>query len=272
MIFDVSPDDLDFAARSIYGDGFQVVTGNASKLQFIEFMPKKATDPLADRRVRQALNHAVNVEAIVTNLYKGLGTRQSSPIMTGALVFDPSLADLDYNPTFAKQLLADAGYPNGFSATMDLASSDNPSEALAVIGQLQQVGVTVPAQNAGGGRRSTPTGVRTSPAISASPGWGGLQDPAVFLNFTTLCGSVPGRLVHPVIQGPHRARQASRHVAGPGRARRPVHPDRAPLLRDNPMGIYLANDVQHLRHRPPRQRLAQTYRPGLIPTNITLQQ
>ena len=59
MIFDVSPDDLS-TLRGRASDGFQVVTGNASaKLQFVEFLPKKATDPLADRRVRQALNHAV---------------------------------------------------------------------------------------------------------------------------------------------------------------------------------------------------------------------
>ena len=75
MIFDVSPDDLD-TLRSRAGEGFQVVTGNAAKLQFIEFMPKKATDPLADRRVRQALNLAVDADAIITNLFKGLGTRQ----------------------------------------------------------------------------------------------------------------------------------------------------------------------------------------------------
>src|SRR6267378_1613252 len=102
MIFDVSPDDLD-TMRARAGEGFQVVTGNAAKLQFIEFMPKKATDPLADRRVRQALNLAVDADAIITNLFKGLGTRQSSPILTGALGYDPSLPAYEYNPTLAKQ-------------------------------------------------------------------------------------------------------------------------------------------------------------------------
>src|SRR5713226_1408888 len=139
MIFDVSPDDLD-TMRARAGDGFQVVTGNAAKLQFIEFMPKKATDPLADRRVRQALNLAVDADAIITNLFKGLGARQSSPILVGALGYDPSLPAYDYNQTFARQLLADAGYPNGFTVTMDLSSSDNPSEALAVAGQLRPLG------------------------------------------------------------------------------------------------------------------------------------
>src|SRR6202022_100063 len=115
MVFDVSPDDLS-TLRGYASEGFQVVTGNASaKLQFVEFMPKKATDPLADRRVRQALNYAVNVEAIVANLFNGLGTRQSSPILADALGYDPSVPVYEYSPAFARQLLADAGYANGFS-------------------------------------------------------------------------------------------------------------------------------------------------------------
>jgi peptide/nickel transport system substrate-binding protein len=103
-------------------------------------MPKSATDPLADRRVRQALNLAIDVNAIVSNVFHGLGNRQSSPILEGALGHDPGVAPYDYNPAYARQLLGAAGYPSGFNATMDLAASDNPNEALAVIGQLRQIG------------------------------------------------------------------------------------------------------------------------------------
>src|SRR5207248_10441883 len=108
MIFDVSPDDLD-TLRSQASSGYQIVTGNAAKLQFIEFMPKSANDPLADRRVRQALNLAVDANGIITNPFKSLGTRQSSPILTGALGYDARLPAYEYNPTFAKQLLDDGG-------------------------------------------------------------------------------------------------------------------------------------------------------------------
>jgi peptide/nickel transport system substrate-binding protein len=133
MIFDVSPDDVD-TVRGLASSGYQIVPNPAARLQFIEFMPKKATDPLADRRVRQALNYAIDVQGMIDNLFKGLGTRAASPILVGALGYDPTLQPYEYNPTLARQLLADAGYPQGFSATMDMANADNPAAGLAVVG------------------------------------------------------------------------------------------------------------------------------------------
>jgi peptide/nickel transport system substrate-binding protein len=269
MIFDVSPDDLS-TLRGRASDGFQVVTGNASaKLQFVEFMPKKATDPLADRRVRQALNHAVNVEAIVTNLFNGLGTRQSSPILTEALGYDPSVPAYDYNPTFAKQLLADAGYPNGFSTTMDLSSSDNRSEALAVIGQLQQVGVTVQPNTLELATFNTNWTQDKSSDLRFAR-WGGLQDPAVFLNFTTVCGGYLADQFACDKDATTLAQQAATTLDPSVRAG--LYSRVARLLNDDPMGIYLANDVSIYGVGP---RVSgwrgPTGRDFLIPTNITLQ-
>jgi peptide/nickel transport system substrate-binding protein len=268
MIFDVSPDALD-ELRGRSSEGFQVVTGNAAKLQFVQFMPKKPTDPLADRRVRQALNYAVDVDAIVNNLFKGLGTRQSSPIMTGALGFDPSLAAYEYNPTYARQLLAAAGYPDGFSTTMDLASSDNPNEALAVIGQLQQVGVKV-----------TPTTLELSTFNNnwsqdkssdlRFGRWGGLQDPAVFLNFTSVCGSFLGDQLVCDPDVTALAKQAGMTLDQDARAG--LYTQVAHLLHDNPMAIYLANDVSIYGVGPRATGWrGPTGRDYLIPTNITLQ-
>jgi peptide/nickel transport system substrate-binding protein len=269
MIFDVSPDDLS-TLRGRAADGYQVVTGNASaKLQFIEFMPKKATDPLADRRVRQALNYAVNVESIVTNLFNGLGTRQSSPIMTGALGYDPSVPAYDYNPTFARQLLADAGYPNGFSTTMDLSSSDNRAEALAVIGQLQQVGVTVQPKTLELATFNANWSQDKSSDLRFAR-WGGLQDPAVFLNFTTVCGGFLADQFACDKDATALAQQAANTLDPNVRAG--MYAQVARLLHDDPMGIYLANDVSIYGVAP---RVSgwrgPTGRDFLIPTNITLQ-
>jgi peptide/nickel transport system substrate-binding protein len=267
MMFDVSPDDLD-GLRARSGDGFQVVTGNAAKLQFVQFMPKKPTDPLADRRVRQALNHAVDVDSIVTNLFKGLGMRQSSPIMTGALGFDSTLPGYDYNPTFARQLLADAGYPNGFTVTMDLASADNPAEALAVAGQLQQVGVTVQPRTLELATFNTNWSQDKSGDLRFAR-WGGLQDPAVFLNFTTVCG---GYLADSFACDPdatNLAKQAA--ITLDQSVRATLYTQVARILHDNPMGIYLANDVSIYGVGPRAQGWrGPTGRDFLIPTNITL--
>ena len=267
LIFDVSPDDID-GLRARADEGFQVVAGNAAKLQFIEFMPKSATEPLADRRVRQALNMAVDVNAIVNNLFKGLGARQSSPIMQGALGYEPGVTAYDYNPTFAKQLLADAGYGNGFSATMDLASSDNPNEAMAIIGQLAQVGVNVQPKTLELATFNANWSQDKSSDMRFAR-WGGLQDPAVFLNFTTVCG---GFLADQFVcdQG---ASDLAKEAADTfdQNARGGLYGRIARLLHDNPMGIYLANDVSIYGVGPRAQGWrGPTGRDYVIPTNITL--
>jgi peptide/nickel transport system substrate-binding protein len=269
MIFDLAPDDI-ATLRARADDGFQVVAGNPAKLQFVEFMPKKATDPLADRRVRQALNMAVDVNAIVANLFKGLGDRQSSPIMQGALGYDPSLPAYDFNPTYAKQLLADAGYPNGFSVTMDLASSDNPTEAQAVVGYLQQVGVTVQPKTLELATFNSNWSQDKSSDLRFAR-WGGLQDPAVFLNFTTVCGAFLGDEFACDKDASNLAKQAANTLDQNTRAS--LYSQSARMLHDNPMGIYLANDVTIYGVGPRAQGWrGPTGRDYLIPTNITMTQ
>ncbi len=269
MIFDVAPDDID-TLRGRSGDGYQVVTGNADKLQFVQFMPRQASDPLADVRVRQALNYAVDVNAIVDNLFNGLGQRQSSPIMVGALGYDSTVAPYDYNPAYAKQLLAAAGYPSGFSATMDLASSDNPNEALAVIGQLQQVGVNVQPRTFEVGTFNANWSQDKSGDLRMAR-WAGLQDPANFLNFTTVCGGFLADQYACNQDATNLAKQAASTFDQSARAG--LYSQAARLLHDDPMGIYLANDVSVYGVGPRVQGWpGPTGRDYLLPTNITLQQ
>jgi peptide/nickel transport system substrate-binding protein len=71
----------------------------------------------ADLRVRQAMNYAVNVPEIIDTILAGSATYTGGPMcpsILGAITSDK----YKYNPTLAKQLLTEAGYPNGFKATM----------------------------------------------------------------------------------------------------------------------------------------------------------
>jgi len=267
MILDVAPDDVD-TLRARSGEGFQVVTASAAKLQFVQFMPKKATDPLADRRVRQALNYGVDVNSLIQNLYKGLGTRQASPILVGALGYDPSVAPYDYNPTLAKQLLADAGYPNGFAASIDLSSSDNPALALAVIGQLKQIGVSLNPRTLELAQFNATWPQDKSGDLRLAR-WGGLQDPAVFLTFTTSCGAFLGDQVVCDPGTTAQIKQAATTLDQDARAG--LYAQISRTLHDSPMAIYLADDVSIYGVGP---RVSgwrgPTGRDYLIPTNITL--
>jgi peptide/nickel transport system substrate-binding protein/oligopeptide transport system substrate-binding protein len=69
--------------------------------------------PLVDRRVRQAINYAIDVNRIIERLIGGRGTRAAGVVPPALGGFDKSRAPYPYDPAKAKQLLAEAGHPNG---------------------------------------------------------------------------------------------------------------------------------------------------------------
>jgi peptide/nickel transport system substrate-binding protein len=103
----------------------------------------KGRNPFKDVRVRRAVYQALNVDLIVAKVLRGQGTP------TGAFLseaVDGSLPELDkrlpHDPAKARALLAEAGYPNGFSVTLDcvnIAYRENTCQAAAAM--LTQVGI-----------------------------------------------------------------------------------------------------------------------------------
>lgn len=71
--------------------------------------------PLKDVRVRRALNHAVDVPTLLTTVYSGRGVRAAGALPPGIAGYDSARAPYSYDPTAARRLLAEAGYPNGFA-------------------------------------------------------------------------------------------------------------------------------------------------------------
>jgi peptide/nickel transport system substrate-binding protein len=74
--------------------------------------------PTEDARVRQAMNYAVDVDAIIDALFSGFAKPATGYITTGELGYG-AVEPFGYDPDMARELLADAGYPDGFS--MDMA-------------------------------------------------------------------------------------------------------------------------------------------------------
>ncbi|MFI7467411.1 ABC transporter substrate-binding protein [Nonomuraea sp. NPDC049646] len=99
--------------------------------------------PLGDVRVRQALNHAVDRAAIAKALYGDQKLTISQYALPGQAAYDPSLnSAYAYDPGRAKQLLAQAGYPDGFTLpVLDTSLSGMDKMMQAVAGQLAKVGV-----------------------------------------------------------------------------------------------------------------------------------
>lgn len=96
-----------------------------------------ARNPLLDGRVRQALNLAINRQALVERLMMGAATAANQWMPKGSIGFDPSLADIPYDPAAAKRLLAEAGYPDGFKLVLQAPTDRSPQgEVAQAIGQF----------------------------------------------------------------------------------------------------------------------------------------
>ena len=107
--------------------------------------------PLDDRRVRQALNYAVNKEAIVRDVLKGTGTLSKGPVQPNTWGAEPGLKAYPYDPARAKKLLAEAGYPTGFTTTLWVPESGSGMQApvamsTVIQSNLKAVGVNVTMQ------------------------------------------------------------------------------------------------------------------------------
>ncbi|WP_416261974.1 glutathione ABC transporter substrate-binding protein GsiB [Gibbsiella quercinecans] len=108
--------------------------------------------PFDNLKVRQALNYAINKDALIKVAFAGYAVPAEGPLPP-AIDFAASYKPWPYDPAKARELLKEAGYPNGFTTT--LWSSHNHSTAQKVLQfaqqQLAQVGVksTVTAMDAG---------------------------------------------------------------------------------------------------------------------------
>lgn len=74
-------------------------------------------EPFTDVRVRQAIQHAVNLDDIAESIIQGVGIKARAPIAPQVFGFHPDLPPYEYNPDRARELLAEAGFPNGFETT-----------------------------------------------------------------------------------------------------------------------------------------------------------
>ena len=107
--------------------------------------------PFDDKRVRQALNFAVNKDAIVRDVLKGTGSLSHGPVLPNTWGADPALKAYPYDPERAKKLLAEAGYGNGFSTTLWVPESGSGMQspvAMSTVIQsnLKAIGVNVALQ------------------------------------------------------------------------------------------------------------------------------
>jgi ABC-type transport system substrate-binding protein len=106
-------------------------------------------EPLTKKEVRQAINMAIDKQSIVDNLYMGTASKAKNGMPPFMLGYNDEIQDYPYDPVKAKQLLTEAGYPNGFEVTLYVMPVsrpymfDPPKIGEAIQSYLAAVGITV---------------------------------------------------------------------------------------------------------------------------------
>ncbi|MBI1417043.1 MAG: ABC transporter substrate-binding protein [Limimaricola sp.] len=104
----------------------------STKVNYITLNVRPTVDgkenPLANVKVRQAMNYALNKDAIIQIVTQGVGTPMTSFMSTATPLHSGDTPLFPYDPAKAKQLLAEAGYPNGFKTSI-LALAGNQDDA-----------------------------------------------------------------------------------------------------------------------------------------------
>jgi len=100
--------------------------------------------PFDNRKVREAMNLAVNRDAIVRTVLGGRGVTLAGPFTPAWLGFDPAVKPIPYDPARARTLVTAAGFPQGIDSAWSTSSGvflKDTEIAEAVAGQLRQVGI-----------------------------------------------------------------------------------------------------------------------------------
>jgi peptide/nickel transport system substrate-binding protein len=141
--------DLDMVyggGTNIYGDlqkqGFEIIT-RAEDPWCLWPSSKNVDSPWANKLVREAVDYGINHEAVTKVSEGGFAevAYQLPPKFNAA--YNPDLPERKYDTAKAKELLAQAGYTNGFQSTIICANFGSQDNAVAVQSQLAEVGINL---------------------------------------------------------------------------------------------------------------------------------
>ena len=136
---DVSPNDV---PRIEGMENASISQQSSVSISYIGFNNEK--EPFDDPLVRQAINMAIDREEIINGVYDGIGTPATGPLAPSVFGYDENAEGLEYDPEAAKELLAEAGYEDGFSTTLWTNDSQERIDMATVVqAQLAEFGIDV---------------------------------------------------------------------------------------------------------------------------------
>lgn len=123
-------------------DGVHVAPQESVSLSYIGFNVQK--EPFDNPDVRKAINMAIDKSQIIDGIYNGIGIPAVGALAPPVFGYDENAPGLEYNLDEAKQLLADAGYEDGFSTTIWTNDTQERIDAATnVQSQLKELNIDV---------------------------------------------------------------------------------------------------------------------------------
>ena len=140
IITDVPPD----LVSGIQADSScHIATCRGTRSYFLELNITKP--PFNDVRVRQAMNYGIDFKTLIDTMLGGFAERIPTLLSPDAFGYNAQLKPYPYDPAKAKELLKEAGYPNGFKVTLDCESyAKDVSQAYAQM--LRNIGIDASVQ------------------------------------------------------------------------------------------------------------------------------
>ena len=116
---------------------------NPYQFSCYQFMFSTKSEPFANNlKLRQAVQYAINREAMAKVLGQGIGAPMYHFLAPGYLGYDPNLPHYTFDAAQAKQLLAEAGYPNGLEIQLSTINRSVDQQQAQILKQmLEQVGI-----------------------------------------------------------------------------------------------------------------------------------
>lgn len=135
------------AAERIEADPNLQVIGRAGNRLYRLTLSTLSDTPLVEPEVRAAIKYAIDIQEIIDGPLQGHADPLPNQSMTAAYFgFDPEREVVEYDPERARQMLADAGYPDGFTVTFKYPSGRYTKDAevsQVIAAQLAEVGIEV---------------------------------------------------------------------------------------------------------------------------------
>jgi len=144
--FEVNQIPFENVAEFDKNPDFKVVKSSGSVYQYIAINMR---DPILSKvAARRAIHHAIDRERIIRDIQRGYAKPADTMLAEGHWARGDNLPTYPYDPNKAKQLLAQAGYPNGFTFTFKTSQDAEANSRAQVIQQmLKQVGINMQIQS-----------------------------------------------------------------------------------------------------------------------------